>query len=154
MLGPSGFDATVSPGDEPDPSRLAAPGTATFRTTVLPRVEHDPSGPNLVNVPRVRYEEGSTLGRGGVGEVVRADDNDIHRPVAIKRMLPDVESPAALARFVDVECPITLTKHATMAWSRLVDRSPMAAMGMVMLFVLVFSGGVVALGWRVWGLLA
>lgn len=101
LIGPSGFDATVSAGDEPDPSRLAAPGTATFRTTVLPRVEHDPSGPNLVNVPRVRYEESSTLGRGGVGEVVRADDNDIHRPVAIKRMLPDIESPAALARFVD-----------------------------------------------------
>jgi serine/threonine-protein kinase len=101
LIGPSAFDATVSAGDEPDPSRLAAPGTATFRTTVLPRVEHAPAGPNLVNVPRIRYEEGSTLGRGGVGEVVRANDNDIHRPVAIKRMLQDVESPAALARFVD-----------------------------------------------------
>jgi serine/threonine-protein kinase len=41
------------------------------------------------------------LGEGGVGEVVLADDHDIERRVAIKRLLPEMNNPALLQRFVD-----------------------------------------------------
>jgi serine/threonine-protein kinase len=77
------------------------PASASSRSTVLPRLHVVGDVPTLIHEGRVRYEEGRVLGAGGVGEVVEAQDNDICRPVAIKRMLPHVQSPAALVRFVD-----------------------------------------------------
>ena len=77
------------------------PASAYSRSTVLPRLEVVGDMPRLISEARTRYQEGRVLGAGGVGEVVEAQDNDICRPVAIKRMLPDVQSPAALARFID-----------------------------------------------------
>ena len=51
---------------------------------------------------RDRFEAAKVLGRGGVGEVVLARDNDIERPVALKRLLPELEGGAAImARFVE-----------------------------------------------------
>jgi serine/threonine-protein kinase len=41
------------------------------------------------------------LGHGGMGEVLLVEDQDIARPVAVKRLLPEMSDPAVLARFVD-----------------------------------------------------
>nr|MBK7070572.1 protein kinase [Deltaproteobacteria bacterium] len=58
--------------------------------------------PRLVVDARERFEAAKVLGRGGVGEVVLARDNDIERPVALKRLLPELEGGAEItARFVE-----------------------------------------------------
>ncbi|MBA2544863.1 MAG: protein kinase [Deltaproteobacteria bacterium] len=46
------------------------------------------------------YRVGELLGRGGMGEVVLADDLEIGRKVAIKRLRGDVTSEALVARFL------------------------------------------------------
>ncbi len=74
---------------------------ASHRSTVLPRLELVGDAPRLVNDNRLRFEERGLLGRGGVGEVLLAQDNDIERPVAVKRLLPDLQRPAMVARFVE-----------------------------------------------------
>ncbi|MFN0248314.1 MAG: serine/threonine-protein kinase [Kofleriaceae bacterium] len=63
-----------------------------------------PSSPNTDSrsqsaVTTARYELGEVIGRGGMGEVVTARDDQIGRTVAIKRMRGDA-SPGAIARFV------------------------------------------------------
>jgi eukaryotic-like serine/threonine-protein kinase len=71
------------------------------RSTILPRVEFVGEVPRLVVDARDRFEAARVLGRGGVGEVVLARDNDIERPVALKRLLPELEGGAEIiARFV------------------------------------------------------
>ena len=97
---PSAFDATIAASSIGDPISRA-PNPSITRTTVLPRVQFDGVAPSLVRTNLARYQEGDLLGRGGLGEVLRAEDNDIRRPVAIKRMLPGLDSPDALARFID-----------------------------------------------------
>ena len=79
----------------------AATTTSVVRTTVLPRVDSSTGAPSIVMDTRERYAAGKLLGEGGVGEVVRAMDNDIARPVAIKRIRHQVKSPAMLLRFVE-----------------------------------------------------
>ncbi len=74
------------------------PPTATTRTAVLPRL--DVAG-MWKPAQGDRFEEKSKLGRGAMGEVALAHDRDIDRMVAIKRLLPEVQSPAAVARFVE-----------------------------------------------------
>ena len=72
------------------------------RSTILPRVEFIGEVPRLVVDARERFEAAKVLGRGGVGEVVLARDNDIERPVARKRLLPELEGGAEIpARFVE-----------------------------------------------------
>jgi len=51
-------------------------------------------------IPNERYETGALLGRGGMGEVFAAQDLQIGRDVAIKRLRSDKPSDAALARFL------------------------------------------------------
>jgi serine/threonine-protein kinase len=81
----------------PAPGPLAA-GTATgVRTTVLPRAH----GEELRLESRPRYEHLSALGEGGVGEVVLAQDHDIERKVAIKRLRTEVLGQASLLRFAE-----------------------------------------------------
>ena len=89
-------------------------GTATsvVRTTVLPRVDSSTGAPAIVMDTRERYASGKLLGEGGVGEVVRAMDNDIARPVAIKRIRAEVKSPAMLLRFVEEIRTIGQLEHA------------------------------------------
>ncbi len=83
----------------------------TTRTTVLPRVDAHAAGPALVVEPRERYRIEKVLGEGGAGEVVRATDNDIARPVAIKRIRSEVKSTAMLLRFVEEIRTIGLLEH-------------------------------------------
>jgi serine/threonine-protein kinase len=71
-------------------------GDSSARVTVLPRAaQADPASP----LPRFSLAE--ALGRGGMGEVEAALDNDIGRMVAIKRRRPGLEDPEGLARFAD-----------------------------------------------------
>jgi serine/threonine-protein kinase len=88
-------------GDEAEaPAKGGA--VASGRSTILPRVEFVGEVPRLVVDARDRFEAAKVLGRGGVGEVVLARDNDIERPVALKRLLPELEGGAAImARFVE-----------------------------------------------------
>src|SRR5262245_27771510 len=47
-----------------------------------------------------RYRIGDVLGQGGMGEVLSARDEQIGRPVAIKRLRVENPSPEVLARFL------------------------------------------------------
>ncbi len=85
---PSGVPASVSP-------------QSTTRVTVLPRAEGDGPAVRLVREERPRYEKIRSLAAGGMGEVVLVHDQDIARPVAIKRLLPEMEDTNALLRFVE-----------------------------------------------------
>src|SRR5207248_2666373 len=71
------------------------------RVTVLPRVEYVENVPRIVSAERIRYETEVKLGEGGLGEVVRAVDQDIGRKVAVKRLKAEVKSDAQLVRFAD-----------------------------------------------------
>ncbi len=72
------------------------------RSTILPRVEFVGEVPRLVVEARERFEAAKVLGRGGGGEVLLARDNDIDRPVALKRLLPELAGGASIvARFVE-----------------------------------------------------
>ncbi len=83
------------------PPQSSLPTASTVRTTVLPRVSVEGDVPQLVTSARERFEAAQVLGRGGVGEVLLARDNDIDRPVAIKRLLPEFDDPGIVARFVE-----------------------------------------------------
>jgi serine/threonine-protein kinase len=47
-----------------------------------------------------RYHLGESLGKGGMGEVWRATDARLERDVAIKRLLPELDDPRMIARFL------------------------------------------------------
>ncbi|MBI5512377.1 MAG: serine/threonine protein kinase [Deltaproteobacteria bacterium] len=72
------------------------------RSTVLPVVK-DPGSeaPTFLHEPRERYEARKPLGEGGIGEVTLAHDQDIDRPVALKRLKPEMVGPSSLVRFID-----------------------------------------------------
>lgn len=89
-------DTLVHDGGEAAP-RLA--GRA--RTTVIPRVDRDPTGARLVPRAEARYRIEAVVGEGGMGEVARAFDNDIGRSVALKRMHERAAGEALVARFID-----------------------------------------------------
>ena len=89
--------STTTPGAR---SAFSPPASAA-RTTVLPKVDGDGVNVTLTLEHQGRYEPTKLLGVGGMGEVVLVRDHDIARPVALKRLLPEMTDPAILARFVD-----------------------------------------------------
>src|SRR5689334_14439969 len=64
----------------------APPSSTSARSTVLPRIELVGDEPTLVVDEKRRFDPIRPLGQGGVGEVVGVHDNDIGRPVALKRL--------------------------------------------------------------------
>src|SRR4051812_16553770 len=80
------------------PTAIAAPETLrTTRPSVLPQFEADAGGElRIVHRTCERYREGARIGAGGMGEIHRAEDLDIGRAVAIKRLLPNAASPPTL----------------------------------------------------------
>ncbi|MDX9721339.1 MAG: serine/threonine-protein kinase [Myxococcota bacterium] len=78
----------------------STPPPTPWRSTVLPRIVEENGKLRAVSETRLRYEALEALGEGAMGEVVLAQDNDIERRVAIKRLKSSLES-TQLARFVD-----------------------------------------------------
>jgi serine/threonine-protein kinase len=106
-----GLDATVASTNLPSGASLPAPSSTLPRSTVLPRLEMVGATPRLVVQGKPRYEHMRPLGQGGLGEVIGARDNDIDRDVAVKRLRPDVSSPATVARFVEEVRTIGRLEH-------------------------------------------
>lgn len=104
----SGFDATMAAPDTALERTLAAQGAVTVtpeslrstRRSVLPRVSAIGEDLQLVHQDCERYKKVAHLGAGGMGEVERAEDVDIGRSVAIKRLLPEASSASNVVRFV------------------------------------------------------
>ncbi len=69
--------------------------TPTLVATLADEVPRRSSRDSLVG-----YQLGALLGRGGMGEIVMARDENIGRDIAIKRMKTDKPSPEATARFL------------------------------------------------------
>jgi serine/threonine-protein kinase len=94
----------ATPGETAPPASstpVSSGPLSSTRITVLPRVENEGQEVRLVRDQRARYEPIRQLGMGGMGEVILVHDQDIARPVAIKRLLPELDDQATLVRFVD-----------------------------------------------------
>jgi serine/threonine-protein kinase len=105
-LGETLVDSGVGPSD-----RAAKVIGLTMRSTVLPQPDA-PSTRPASDLPR--YEPIKLLGRGGVGEVTLARDNDIHRPVAVKRLRPEVAA-EGIHRFVHEIRTVGQLEHPNIA---------------------------------------
>ncbi|MBA3455155.1 MAG: serine/threonine protein kinase [Deltaproteobacteria bacterium] len=93
----AGFQAPLPPpGIGETPPTLAE----SWPTEVGPVPIGQPASDSMGTSTATRYTLGSILGRGGMGEVYSAHDEQIGRPVAIKRMRSTAPSEDALARFL------------------------------------------------------
>jgi serine/threonine-protein kinase len=98
---PFGLAATHASPAAAAPTTLSPPTGAGARSTVLPRVAQGAGEARLVLADKPRYEPVRPLGAGGQAEVTLARDHDIDRPVAVKRLLPEVVSDDAVLRFAE-----------------------------------------------------
>jgi serine/threonine-protein kinase len=99
----------------PKSSATAKPALSlTMRSTVLPRLTRGaaPAEP-ASNAPR--FEAVRLLGQGGIGEVTLVRDNDIDRPVALKRLRQDAQSEEGLHRFVHEIRTVGQLEHPNIA---------------------------------------
>jgi len=76
-------------------------GVGVGRITVLPRLITHDDELRVEQHTRARYSVERSLGAGAMGEVELGEDHDIGRRVALKRLGSGLQSPAAVARFVD-----------------------------------------------------
>jgi eukaryotic-like serine/threonine-protein kinase len=83
-----------------DPLDPAASMIGIVRSTIFPTEDADGMVSPFRDPDRPRFEAVAEIGLGGVGQVLSAQDLDIGRRVAIKRVRPDKKSSAAFARFV------------------------------------------------------
>jgi serine/threonine-protein kinase len=88
-----------------DPTLVADPAPSSPRgetraDTVATTGGGDRSGDRISSDPPSGYQLGDLIGRGGMGEVVLADDLQLERKVAIKRMRGDQSTDQAVVRFV------------------------------------------------------
>ncbi len=83
------------------PLPASTPPPISSTRTVLPHAEGDGTSLHLVRDERPRYQPVRPIATGGMGEVVLMHDQDIARPVAVKRLLPELADTSALLRFVE-----------------------------------------------------
>jgi serine/threonine-protein kinase len=95
--------AVAETAQEPRDTAIAATGVPVDADTIV-GTQSPPTQPSNAGRPSTsqlqRYRIGDVIGRGGMGEVVSAHDEQIDRPVALKRMHRPVTSNAAIARFM------------------------------------------------------
>ena len=89
--------AAATPADDV----MTTGGSGSVRSTVLPRMELIGAVPTLVAPGKRRFDLVRQLGIGGLSEVIGAEDDDIGRKVALKKLRSDMKSAATLARFVE-----------------------------------------------------
>ncbi len=93
-------DATQVTGAASGAAPQMGQGPALTRSiTVLPRVEVTGQGARITTPTKPRYERVKSLGEGAFGEVALAQDNDIERRVAIKRIKASALDEDSILRF-------------------------------------------------------
>ncbi len=110
------FAATTATRSSTADDSLPRPDPTRRTLSVLPRIEtHSDGDVRLVHDPKDRYRSLNVLGEGGMGIVERAEDIDIGRAVAIKRLLPEAAHPLGVARFVSEVRIVGSLEHPNVA---------------------------------------
>lgn len=107
---------------------------ASRHQTVLPELRSEGGRVELVPREQARYENQRLLGRGGMGEVKLAEDHDIGRLVAIKRLLGEAD-PRSIARFVDEVRTVGRLEHPNIVPIHDVGVDPDGSLFFVMKYV-------------------